>query len=106
MVHDELGVVEDTRITPWLEGCRLGSPSWSVASSQRCRCCSPCRRPGGGRMVSQRSPPSCWERSKLAIPARVRCGPVSNFSPLSLPGPWPGWDLACCCTEDECWCYI
>src|SRR6266478_5609224 len=66
MVHDELGVVEDTHINPWLEG-----------SSPRCRCCSLCRRPGGGRMDLRRSPLWYWERSKPATPVRVLCGLAS-----------------------------
>ena len=83
------------------KACRLGSPSWSVASSQRCRCCSLCRRPDGGPMDSQRSPPWSWERSKPATPIRVLCGLASNFSWSSPWGRWPVWGSACSCMQDK-----
>jgi hypothetical protein len=102
MVHDELGVGEDTQVNPWLEGYRSGSPLCLAALSRRSRCCSPCRKPVGGHMDSQHSPLWHLGRSKPAMPARVLCGLASNFSWLSLLGPWPVWVLVCFYIEGEC----
>jgi hypothetical protein len=102
MVHDELGVVEDTHSIRGWKAPRSGSPSCLVGSFRRCRNCSPCRRPGGGRMVSLRSLPWYLERSKPVTLDRVRCGTASNFLWSSPWERWPVWVWVCSCAGDEC----
>src|SRR3989441_10929163 len=89
MVHDELGVVEDTRINPWLEGVQIGLSFVVGGLIPTVPVLFALPRPNGGRMDSQRSPPWYWERSKPATPSRVLCGLASNFSWSSPWGRWP-----------------
>src|SRR6266702_4600471 len=102
MVHDELGVVEDTQVNPWLEGMQVGLSFVLGGLFRRFALLFSLRQPDGGHMDSQHSPLGHLGRSKPTIPVRVLCGLASNFSWLSLLGPWSVWVLVCFYMEGEC----
>ena len=100
MVHDELRVVEDTHINPWLEGTQVGI-SFVV----------------GGLIptipVIFSLPQARWWAYGLTALTALALGAVkaryTHQHPLwaglesSPPGPWWAWAWACSCTVGEFW---